>query len=632
MGIFDRFRRSYALPYDLPEFYGAWELDSATLSLIRNMSAGEMWATQPYLRTVVTFMARNIAQLGLQTFERVSDTDRRRVRDGALVEALGRPNSATTGYELIYGLVADLALYDEAFWLMSPEPDQRLTRLPPAWVSRKGGDALTPERYVVKANDRGEVVSIPADRVLAFHGWSPGSLMQGASPVDALKEVLAEQFQAAEYRRKVWERGGKVSSAITRPAGMKWSKEARDAFRADWASKWTGTGAGVGGTPILEDGMTITKLDFSAHEQQFVEGARLALTTVAQVYHINPTMIGENSGANYSNVREFRKMLYGDTLGPVLAQIEDRINTFLVPLLDDRDGIYVEFNTGEKLQGSFEEQSSAMQTAVGAPFMLRSEARALMNLPAVEGADELVVPLNVLIGGQASPTDSGTQNVASGVALGKARAPSTHEAKHAQVLRSFFARQARVIKTALGVKADEDWWDADRWNKELAEDLLRLGVFTSSAAALSTIEALGFGASDYDADRTVNFLLAMAERISGEVNATTKAALDDALASDDPAGAVAAVFDKATGSRTDQLAATMIATMSGFGTVEAAKQVGAASKTWVTGKNPRPSHARLNGQTVPIDEPFSNGAMWPGDGPTAGEAAGCNCDVLINIS
>ncbi|WP_241353697.1 hypothetical protein, partial [Escherichia coli] len=37
-------------------------------------------------------------------------------------------------------------------------------------------------------------------------------------------------------------------------------------------------------------------------------------------------------------------------------------------------------------------------------------ARAMRNLPAVEGGDELVVPMNVLTGGQASTTDSGTQN------------------------------------------------------------------------------------------------------------------------------------------------------------------------------------------------------------------------------
>lgn len=44
--------------------------------------------------------------------------------------------------------------------------------------------------------------------------------------------------------------------------------------------------------------------------------------------------------------------------------------------------------------------------------MTVNEARAKRNLPALEGADELVVPLNVVAGGQASPQDGGTPPVA----------------------------------------------------------------------------------------------------------------------------------------------------------------------------------------------------------------------------
>jgi hypothetical protein len=35
--------------------------------------------------------------------------------------------------------------------------------------------------------------------------------------------------------------------------------------------------------------------------------------------------------------------------------------------------------------------------------MTANEARALRNMPAIDGGDELVTPLNVLVGGQAVP-------------------------------------------------------------------------------------------------------------------------------------------------------------------------------------------------------------------------------------
>lgn len=128
------------------------------------------------------------------------------------------------------------------------------------------------------------------------------------------------------------------------------------------------------------------------------------------------------------------------------------------------------------------------------------------------------------------------------------------------------------------------------------------------------------------------FLAAVSERSAAGINAATKAQLDDALASDDPDGELTKVFETAGGSRAAQIATTIVTAISGFATVEAARQsVGsAATKTWVVGKNPRPSHAALDGQTVPIEEPFSNLAMWPGDDVLdVGETAGCNCSVRV---
>ena len=56
-------------------------------------------------------------------------------------------------------------------------------------------------------------------------------------------------------------------------------------------------------------------------------------------------------------------------------------------------------------------------------------------------------------------------------------------------------------------------------------------------------------------------------------------------------------------------------------------------KRWVTGDNPRPSHAAMDGETVDIDEPFSNGAEWPGDDNLdPDESCGCNCTTEVIIT
>jgi hypothetical protein len=83
----------------------------------------------------------------------------------------------------------------------------------------------------------------------------------------------------------------------------------------------------------------------------------------------------------------------------------------LVPQLADPDEVFVEFNVASKLRLAFEDQARIFQTLTGGPTMTRAEARRRLNLPYIEGTDELIVPMNVTEGGQASPTDSGSQNI-----------------------------------------------------------------------------------------------------------------------------------------------------------------------------------------------------------------------------
>jgi HK97 family phage portal protein len=631
-------------------YLGAAEF--AAMANPSSMTAAQMWESQPHFRTVVTFIARNIAQLGLHSFERVDQTDRRRDRESVLAQTVQDVDGHMTTFELVFALVGDLALYDRAYWWAAPSSEMpsgwMIRRLPPTWVEPVMANPWEVKEYKAYIREDATPEIIPADKVLAFPGYHPGK-MHGSSPtVDALRQTLQEQVEAATYRSQVWKRGGRVSSVIERPKDAPaWTESQASRFRSDWYANFTGNGPRAGGTPVLEDGMTLKQIDFSAKDQQYVEAAKLSLTTVASAFHVNPTMIGQNDGANYSNVREFRKMLYGDTLGPLVAQIEGRINTFLIPRIGmDRRRFYVEFNIEEKLQGNFEEQGAILQTATGGPWMTRNEARAMRNLPAIEGGDDLIVPLNVITGGQASPSDSGSQNLNSArFQLVKARVkgsaaeyeikapeeiPEDHQKAMAKVFAEFFARQRRSVLSAAGAK-DPNWWDADRWDEELTDDLLGQSLKVTEAVAVAALADMGEDPDKYSVDRTKEFLKAVSGRIARQVNAATLASLEDAFEDDDP-DAPTHVFDVAEESRAEQSGMTAAATYVGFGMVEAARQTKPqATKRWqVNSGNPRSSHAGVNGEEVPIDDDFSNGLKWPGSfNGDVDEVANCQCSVVI---
>jgi HK97 family phage portal protein len=609
----------------------------ALLAWANGMTPVQLWAEQPYLRTVVSFVARNIAQLGVHVFERVGETDRRRDRDNPAARALAFTDGSMTTYDLVFALVGDLLLFDRAYWLVLERPDVSsgwsIRRIPPNWVAPKWSDPFTVTSY--RLTLKTAATTVPASQVLAFTTYSPAKTGSGSSMVESLKSTLWEQVQASEYRRQIWARGGRVSSVLERPANApQWSDAAREQFREDWYAKYTGHGPKAGGTPILEDGMKISRIDFNAQEQQFVEASKLSLATVASGFHVNPTMVGQLDAANYSNVMAFRKMLYGDTLGPYIAQIEQRINTFLLPMLGmDPSRFYVEFNIAEKLQGDFAEQTTALQSAVGRPWMTADEARARLNLPSIGGnAEELVTPLNVLIGGQSSATDSGSQNRRAGEIRVKARNDVWAD-KATDVIRGFFARQEQTVRSTMGAKA-ADWWNQDRWDKELSDKLFKLAAAISGDIGPETAKSLGFDASDYSTDRTLKFLRAVADDRALHINEATRVQLEDALKADDPGAAADSVWDVAKDQRSGAAGTAVTTFVAAFAAHEAGDQLlgNKGQKTWVTGANPRPDHAAMDGETVKLNHSFSNGMKWPGDSTDPDETAGCNCSVTISRS
>ena len=609
---------------------------SATAGSVAGMSIRGVWESQPSVRKVVSFMASTVAALPWRVY-RAEDGGRERLHDSPAETLVRRPTRFTSSADLVTGLALDWLLYGSACAVLV---DEEIVRVP-APLLMLSTDVFGRVNDVATVAG-GETVSLSDLPVALMHGWDPDG--SGAvAPVRTLRALLAELSEAEGWRRRMWTDVPRVSAQVTRPKDApRWSDEKRERFlqaMADFKSSTSG-----GSIPVMEDGM---KLESAPQVQPDLSSASSVRTLtdieVAGYFGVPPELLGMRE-ANYGGYAALRRDLYTRVLGPLIGRIEDALNAEIVPALAGGDAsVYGVLDRTEAQDGTLLERVQALQSATGGPVMTRAEARERLDLPYLEGTEELIVPLNVIQGGQASPTDSGSQNL---------EGADTNQLDHRQQGEAAeegksLDPKARVVLKAATSRPSPSILESMR--KAYIEELRKEGLSESTIeklaeriepylakqavdAANGVILESGTGTETIGRGLIRNYIRRMAE---GKAEAAVEAAMRLlGLTSQDDAAQDAVretIADVLTDDRLGLWADASVKDAAGFGSHEGARRSGAVKKMWVhNGSNhPRAEHAAMNGETVDMDATFSNGMRWPHDwgGGDADQIVGCNCDI-----
>ncbi len=603
----------------------------------RAQAYGTIIRHQPNVRTVISFLARNLAQLGVQVFERVTDTDRQRVTDHPFAEALRRPNPADrrlTTYRLMHRTVWDCAAFDVAIWALLEAPGLGrpvIVPLRPDRVTIKGH--LWPTEYVYHGA-RG-VRSFDPDHVVYFQAsHNIDDPLWGLPPIEALRRIIAEDEAAGEYREQYWRSGARFSGWIKRPTSAPdWKPEAKTRFNADWNNQWTGQGGNAGGTPILEDDMEFHQAEGAdARSAQYVEARKLSREEAAALWHIDPIWVGiAAAGMSFSSVVERHKALYQDTLGPWVVMLEQDLTFQALPAFEPeparRERLYTKLNIAEKLRGSVEDLAESVSKLTGRPILTANEGRALIERNDLPEGDGLALPLAVRITGDGTSPGLTVKEMAEiiqklylgvGVVITveEARAilrdagvdlpadfdfddpdddppadpilpasrqlatpaalfEAQHQEAHREVLTRTLSRQGAEVLSEYGdgTRSLDLLWDKGRWDAELQTDLFGLALDLAVGYGAEASAALGLDGLDEDA--WVPALDEDARRAAEAINAETTAQLATALDAEDVPAAFGRIFFAAA--RVEEIARVRYVEVVGFTaravTAEAARRV-----------------------------------------------------------
>ncbi len=597
-------------------------------------SYADIYKTQPNVRTVIDFLARNLAQLTIKAYERVGNTERKELHDHPAAELLRHPNPYTTRYRMAYGLVADLAVYDIGFWMKVRTPTGKfsLVRVPPKYVSVKGGNLFRPTGFLLQPYrilGNSEELTIAPEDMIYFHGYNPDDPRIGFPPLETLRRILAEDLAAGRHREGYFNNAGRQEGVIERPStAPQWSEAARKHFDDEWTNNRAGA-ANAGKPLVLEDDMHWNSDSFSPKDSEYITGRELSMKTVARAFHIPLAMVGLMDQSNWG-VEQYHGMLYTETLPPWTVWIEEELELQLLPEFPNSENVYLEHNLAEKLKGSFETQATILTlSAGGAAWLTRNEARARQNLPRIDDP-EFDIPIPPVRGGGAAPAANEAppadvvpevpqappaKAAVKAAPLGESLV-DPHVEAHTKALKAYFEHQGAAVVSKTGAKVKA--FDSERWNKALQALLLEVG--TPAADDAGTQAARRFR-GEFDVTRAEAYLAENARIAAENINFVT----EEAVAAADGTDAVNALFVVYAASRASEIAQSRVTQLVSFGTHEAAAQSGKTEKVWQV-TSARSRHPQLSGESVPLSETFSNGLMWPGDASgDVSETAGCTC-------
>ncbi len=316
-----------------------------------------------------------------------------------VAKLLGNPNNFQSKYEFWYQWLMWYELSGEAFTLWWRKDQNSSTETPLEMYvldSTLIAVTITPTRYPTFR------LSTPSYGFNKDHDFQYFQVMhskemawQGSAGFN--KAILATELVGLDqdidlYANFVMQNGAKPSGMFVTdqviPDGK--YKEIAARLKEAW-NNMTGSKTSDPSKPgqgmLLDQGMKYQKLEMLT--LQDTDAAALKLMTMRRIcglFGVPPSMIGIHDG-KFNNSQTALDEFYKTTMYPTITNIQQKLTQHL---LDGYPSLSVEFDTKDFLKGAPLDQMNFATAGVKGGIMTPNEARNYMNLPSVEGGDELV--------------------------------------------------------------------------------------------------------------------------------------------------------------------------------------------------------------------------------------------------
>lgn len=326
-----------------------------------------------------------------------------------LTQLLRLPNPHYAGRTLQAATALSLDVEGVAYWIKRRNSAGRIVRLEwiPHWCMEPGWDDRSDFIGWFNYSPGGSagMRRIPVEDVVYFRtGIDPENMRKGLSRLKAVLREVVTDNEANTFTASILKNMG-VPGAIIMPkpttAGQvptTWSQGFKDKLKALWKSMSTGDKRGE--AIVVEHGIEITVPGFSPEQLTLDKIRRIPEARIAAALRVPALVVGLSVGENqrtYNNMGQARRIGYEDAVMPLQDLMAETIELQLLPEFSTNVGaeqVVVDRSNVGVLQEARSELYSALGLAVGGPFLTPNEARAELDMPDIDGGEQL---------GQATP-------------------------------------------------------------------------------------------------------------------------------------------------------------------------------------------------------------------------------------
>lgn len=143
-------------------------------------------------------------------------------------------------------------------------------------------------------------------------------------------------------------------------------------------------------------GMQLVPLNIKLTDAQFFELKKYSALQIAGAFGIKPNQINNYEKSSYSNSEMQQLSFYVDTELFIIKQYEEEINHKLLENSEVEEGYYYKFNEKVILRADSKTQMENICKAVNNGLYMPNEGREYLDLPKVDGGDQLIVNGNYI--------------------------------------------------------------------------------------------------------------------------------------------------------------------------------------------------------------------------------------------